>query len=72
MLSIRFEGLRFATLEALSDHIVKHYGSWRQVPDNHQEIAIVEALCVHNPDLHYVHDGIVYCTDPLPALYEDE
>ena len=60
MFSIRFEGLYFTTAEALSDYIVLHYGSWSGVPANHPELAVVNALCVHNPDAYYEHQGRVY------------
>lgn len=59
LLSIRFDDIRWTTLEALSQYIVSYYGSWAEVPESHPDIAVVERLCGHNGN-HYVEvNGMV-------------
>ena len=60
IISISFDGVRFTTLESLSEYIVAMYGSWAGVPENHPDIAIVKALCGHNSTYYYVEGGVVH------------
>jgi len=60
LLGIRFDGIAFTTLGALSQYIVSAYGCWASVPDDHLDIAVVNALCGYN-DKYYVEANNQVC-----------
>lgn len=60
MMSIKFDGVYFTTLEALFGYISDTFGSWSEVPEDHPDVCVVDRLCVHNPDHHLDVDGVVY------------
>ena len=74
MISIKFDGLYFTILDALSAYIVDMYGSWAGVPDTHPQIAIVSALHGHNEDYYVESNGcaVQKPKDQWPPLFSNE
>ena len=74
VISIKFDGLYFTTLDALSAYIVDMYGSWAGVPDTHPQIAIVSALHGHNEDYYVESNGcaVQKPKDQWPPLFSNK